>query len=148
MQVPRKRMENMERNLPVSVESLRSGKTMVIMVAIVAIALSILLLGFIGKWKMYKKAGYPGLACLIPFYNSYVWYEMALGSGGMFLLAFMPIVGIFIHISGSFKMASAFGADFSKGFALAICRPVGNIYLGFGRKYQYLGPYNRRRNRY
>lgn len=53
---------------------------------VVAVALIIVFL-FICLWKVYRKAGRPGWAALIPFYNTYVLFEIAGLSGLMGLIA-------------------------------------------------------------
>ena len=108
-----------------------------------ACGMLILFLGFVGKWKMYEKAGYAGWICLIPFYGRYIWYEMAFGSGGVFLLCFVPILNIIVYIMCGFKMAKVFGGGRSEISALILCRPVATAYLGLKKRYQYVGPYHR-----
>lgn len=60
--------------------------------AIITISLVIFLVGFflvvlnyIGMWKVFVKAGIPGWKCLIPFYNTYLIF---LHSIFMLILAF------------------------------------------------------------
>lgn len=50
---------------------------------IIGLALSVLLI--VGLWKVYKKAGEHGWACLVPFYNSFCFFRIAWGNGWMFL---------------------------------------------------------------
>lgn len=112
-------------------------------VFLVVCGMLILFLGFVGKWKMYEKAGYAGWICLIPLYGRYIWYEMAFGSGGVFLLCFVPFLNIIVYIMCGFRMARAFGAGRSEITALILCRPVATAYLGLKKRYQYVGRYNR-----
>ena len=62
----------------------------------------------IGMWKMFEKAGKPGWASLIPFYNLYCVYDIGWGTGWLFLLTFVPCVGFIFDIMLSFKMAKAY----------------------------------------
>ena len=104
---------------------------------VIALALTVLLL--VGFWKVFVKAGKPGWAAIVPFYNMYCMYEISFGNGWLFLLSFVPCVNIVMGIIMNVKLAQAFGQ--SGGFA------VGLIFLpyifvpmlGFGSA-QYYGP--------
>lgn len=50
------------------------------------IVLALCIVSIVAIWKMYKKAGEHGWACIVPFYNNYVFYRMTWGNGWMFLL--------------------------------------------------------------
>ena len=63
----------------------------------------------ISTWKMYEKAGEPGWASIIPFYNSYIFYKIATGHGWAFLLTFIPCVGLIYQIYATYKLAQNFG---------------------------------------
>jgi len=69
-------------------------------------------------WKLYEKANEPGWAAIVPFYNTYVLFKMAFGSGWMFLLLLVPIVNIVFAIMLPFKLAKAFGK--SSGFGVGL----------------------------
>ena len=72
----------------------------------------------IGMWKMFEKAGKPGWASLIPFYNLYCVYDIGWGTGWLFLLTFVPCVGFIFDIMLSFKMAKAYGQGTGFGFGI------------------------------
>ena len=65
--------------------------------------------GIVCEWKMFEKAGEPGWAALIPFYDIYIMYKIAFGNGWLFLLLLVPIVNIYFVIAISFKLAKAYG---------------------------------------
>ena len=48
-------------------------------VSMASLAISVLLI--VAMWKIFQKAGKPGWAAIVPFYNSYVMYEITWGSG-------------------------------------------------------------------
>ena len=50
------------------------------------VALLIAIFTIVCMWKVFTKAGQPGWASLIPFYNIYVTFEIAWGNGLLFLL--------------------------------------------------------------
>lgn len=73
------------------------------------IVLALCIVSIVALWKIYKKAGEHGWACLVPFYNSYVFYRMTWGNGWMFLL---PTVLIFGYVFGLvFLMLSGFAGE-------------------------------------
>ena len=61
------------------------------------ISLALCIVSIVALWKIYKKAGEHGWACLVPFYNNYVFYRMTWGNGWMFLL---PTVLTFGYVFG------------------------------------------------
>ncbi|MEN6420231.1 MAG: DUF5684 domain-containing protein [Clostridiaceae bacterium] len=86
------------------------------------VGLAVAVLAVIGMWKIFEKAGEPGWAAIIPFYNAYVLFKITWGSGWMFLLLLIPIANLVIYIITMVKLARAFNR--SGGFA------VGLIFLG------------------
>jgi hypothetical protein len=49
------------------------------------LGLAVAVLAIIGMWKVFEKAGEPGWAAIIPFYNAYVLFKITWGEGWMFL---------------------------------------------------------------
>ena len=105
--------------------------------AIIMIAWIVVLL--IGLWKMFTKAGKPGWAFIVPFYNMYCLFEMSFGNGWLFLLTFVPCVNVVIQIMLCFKLAKAFGKGVGFGFGLLFLTPIFYLILGFGDA-EYIGP--------
>ncbi len=104
---------------------------------IISFILAIILL--IALWKLFAKAGQPGWAAIIPFYNTYVLFDVAMGNGLLFLLCFIPVVGIVMIYVAYAKLALAYGkgTGFVVGTVLLpyIFLPI----LAFGNN-QYIGP--------
>ena len=101
--------------------------------------LVIAVLTLVAMWKIFVKAGKPGWACLIPFYNMYCMYDIAWGNGWLFLLTFIPCVGLVFAIIMLFKLAKAFGQGTGFGFGLLFLNTIFVLILGFG-KAEYIGP--------
>lgn len=80
--------------------------------------LAIVVLAIVAMWKIFEKAGEPGWAAIIPFYNLYVLFKITWGSGWKFLLLLIPIANIVILIITMVKLAKAFGK--SGGFAVGL----------------------------
>ncbi len=85
----------------------------------------ILVFGIVCVWKLFKKAGEPGWAALIPIYNVIVFMRVAKMSLWWLLLilgVFIPFVGggfaIVFNVMQAIKLAQAFRKG--TGFALGI----------------------------
>lgn len=68
-------------------------------------------------WIVFRKAGKPGWAAIVPFYNLYVLFDITWGSGMRFLLL-IPIYNIILGIQTQVRLARAFGK--SGGFAAGL----------------------------
>lgn len=113
--------------------------------AIITISLVIFLVGFflvvlnyIGMWKVFVKAGIPGWKCLIPFYNTYLTFRLAMGNGWLFLLCLVPVANIIILIMCMISLAKAFRAGTGFGIGLIFLNSIFMLILAFGH-YQYYG---------
>lgn len=94
----------------------------------------------VANWKIYQKAGQPGWAAIVPFYNLYVLFKITGIPMWWFLLFLIPLANIFVVIQIALKLAKSFGKSAVFGIvALLLFSPVGYSILGFG-KAQYLGP--------
>ena len=82
------------------------------------LGLAVAVLAIIGMWKVFEKAGEPGWAAIIPFYNAYVLFKITWGEGWMFLLMLIPIANFVIYIITMVKLARAFNR--SGGFAVGL----------------------------
>lgn len=102
----------------------------VFIVAYAGFILTCLVFGIIVAWKIFVKAGQPGWAVLIPFYNLYIYTQIIRRPKWWILLylsAIIPLLGaltvLVISIVDSLRMSRVFGKG--DGFA------VGLILLGF-----------------
>ena len=80
--------------------------------------LAIAVLGIVAMWKIFEKAGEPGWAAIIPFYNLYVLFKITWGNGWKFLFLLIPIANFVFLIITMVKLAKAFGK--SGGFAVGL----------------------------
>lgn len=69
-------------------------------------------------WIVFRKAGKPGWAAIVPFYNLYVLFDITWGNGMRFLLLLIPIYNIILSIQTQVRLAKAFGK--SGGFAAGL----------------------------
>lgn len=108
-------------------------------VAILLLPLIILLIA--AQWKMFIKAGKPGWAAIVPFYNSWVLAEVG-GKPGWWGLAaifayLIPIAGPVISLVIGILIALGVGKNFGRSTAFSIVglwlfNIVGYVILGFG----------------
>lgn len=99
--------------------------------SIVLIAYYVLLV--IAAWKMFSKAGYPGILSLIPIVNLIIIVKIAGYSGWLVLLYLIPIVNVVFALLVAIRL----GANFGKGglfsvLWLWIFPVIGYFIIGFG----------------
>jgi Family of unknown function (DUF5684) len=102
--------------------------------------LAVAVIFIIGMWKVFTKAGQPGWASIIPFYNIYILLKIAGRPGWWLLLFFIPLVNFVIAIILAIDVAKAFGQSAVFGIVLLfLLSGIGYLVLGFGN-YRYVGP--------
>lgn len=82
------------------------------------IGLAIVIFIIIVWWKIFTKAGRPGWAILIPFYNLYMMLKIAGKPGWWLILLIIPIVNFVIMILMVIGLAQNFGKG--TGFVLGL----------------------------
>lgn len=112
--------------------------------AIVGLFFSLLWLAVIvallaGLWKLFVKAGHPGWAALVPFYNIYILCLIAGRPWWWMLLLLVPILNFVVSIVLALDIAKSFGKDVLYGLGLAFLAPIFYPILGFGTA-KYQGP--------
>lgn len=104
--------------------------------------LAVVILMVVSVWKVFVKAGQPGWASLIPFYNVLVMLQIAGRPGWWLLLFFVPLVNIAVAILVSVDIAKAFGKSTGFGIGLALLAFVFYPVLAFSDA-QYVGQVSR-----
>ncbi len=104
-----------------------------VMILFLVVYAAVIILAIAGMWKVFEKAGQPGWAAIVPFYNAYVLTcEVAKMEIVYFILYFIPCLQIAPAIMVPLKVAEKFrkGAGFGIGLILLpfIFYPI----LGFG----------------
>ena len=103
------------------------------------VMLAIAVISVIGMWKVYEKAGKPGWAAIIPFYNYFVLVEIVGRPIWWFFLLFIPGVNAVIYLILLWDLTRSFGKDIGFFFGLAFLSAIFFPILGFGSA-RYLGP--------
>jgi hypothetical protein len=87
------------------------------------IAIAVWVIQIVSFWKVFVKAGQPGWAAIIPFYNAYVSTKIAKCDGIYTLLLFIPLVNI--------DIAKAFGKSTGFGVLMTLIPIVSYPMIGF-----------------
>ena len=98
--------------------------------SIASLALSVLLI--VAMWRIFQKAGKPGWASIVPFYNIYIMYEITWGNGWRFLMLLIPFYNIYFAIKMMVDLAKAFNQGVGFAIGLLLLPFVFNLILAFG----------------
>lgn len=95
--------------------------------------LAVVLVGLVGMWKVFEKAGVPGWAAIIPFYNTYKLIQIVDRPAWWFLMFLIPLVNVVAAIVIYADLAKAFGKSPTFAvFGLILFPFIGIPILGFG----------------
>lgn len=103
------------------------------------IVLSIYVLLVIAWWNIFQKAGEAGWKSLIPFYNTYILFQISWGNGWLFLLGFIPVISLVVTIIMNVKLSRAFGHGTGFAIGLILIPNLFTLILGFDNS-TYLSP--------
>ena len=103
------------------------------------IMLAIGIVGLVGMWKIFEKAGQPGWAAIVPFYNVYVLNQIAGKDILWFVLGIIPCIQFVALPIICMDVAKNFGKDPLWGLGLFFLMPIFAPMLGFSDA-KYLGP--------
>lgn len=97
------------------------------------IALAFYILVVVGLWKVFTKAGHPGILAIIPIVNLVFLVKIAGMSGWLALLYLVPIVNVVFGIIVAIKLGERFGkGGVFSFFLLFVFQYIGYLILGFG----------------
>ena len=72
----------------------------------------------IAMWRLFERSGEPGWNAIVPFYDLYKLFKIAVGNGWLFIMLFIPILRAIAIVVLGLNLARAFGK--SNGFALGL----------------------------
>jgi hypothetical protein len=104
------------------------GGTSVVLI----VYLALVVLYVAGMWKTFLKAGQPGWAAIVPFYNLWIMIKIAGRPGWWFLLFLIPFVNIVAVFVVAIDVAKNFGKSTGFGVGLALLGFIFYPILGFG----------------
>lgn len=101
--------------------------------------LAVLVVLLVSLWKLFTKAGKPGWAALIPFYNMIVLLQIVGRPIWWFILLLIPLVNIVFSIIVANDTSKAFGRGIGTTLLLIFLPFIGYPLLAFGDA-TYVGP--------
>lgn len=113
-------------------EALANGIGIAFMTGMVIFSLIISIIIIAAQWKIYKKAGQPGWACIIPIFNFYILLKIVGKPSWWLILLFVPIANFVIAIWTTNLLAKRFGKDELYTVGLLLLPIVFYPILGFG----------------
>jgi len=106
---------------------------------VVIIYIAVIVFEIAALWQVFVKAGHPGWAAIIPFYNYYVLLKIVGRPGWWLILYFIPIVNIIIWIIVAIDLAKSFAKTTGFAVGLIFLAFIFIPILGFGPS-NYVGP--------
>ena len=87
----------------------------------------------VALWRVFAKAGWPGILAIIPIVNMFILVKIAGYSAWLGLLCFIPIANLVLAIIVAIKVGERFGKGGAFSFFLLFLFPfIGYLILGFG----------------
>lgn len=87
----------------------------------------------VALWRVFAKAGWPGILAIIPIVNMFILVKIAGYSAWLGLLYFIPIANLVLAIIVAIKVGERFGKGGAFSFFLLFLLPfIGYLILGFG----------------
>ena len=131
------------------------GGVIIVWLIAMLVALAVSIIGIVGQWKAFKKAGKGGWDALIPIYNTVVccqitgitpWWVLIYFAGSI-VLGIIPVIGslasvalsIYFLVLLNVSVAKSFGKSDSFAVGLIFLKPFFWFALG-GKNAQYVGP--------
>ncbi len=106
--------------------------------AIWLVMLVFVVIAIIAYWKIFTKAGKPGWAAIIPFYNIIILLEIVGRPAWWIIFMFIPLANIVVAAVILHRLSRAFGHDIGFTIGLLLLSPVFMLILAFGES-RYLG---------
>lgn len=110
-----------------------------VLMVTMAVAFAFVAVVVAGLWKVFTKAGQPGWAVLVPFYNVLIILRIVGRPDIWLLYCLIPGVNVVIQIILWIDLAKSFGKDTVFAIGLILLPFVFLPILGFGDA-RYLGP--------
>lgn len=99
---------------------------------VLLVQLAVMIVAIAGIWKTFEKAGEPGWAAIVPFYNLYVMVQISGKPTWWIVLFFIPIANIAAAFLIPIAIAEKFGKGAGFGIGLALLGFIFYPMLGFG----------------
>ena len=103
------------------------------MIAFYILLLLVIFLMIVSSWKIFKKAGQPGWASIIPIYSTVVMIHIVKKPVWWVILMFIPFVNIVVSIIIIHNLSKAFGKGIGFTVGLIVLPFIFFPILGFGK---------------
>lgn len=107
---------------------------------LISMAISVFVI--VCNWRIFKKAGKPGWASIIPIYNIIVMLEIAELPTWYIALYIVPFANIYAMFKTYIELAHKFGKSTGFGVGIAFLAPIFLGILAFGKDSNYVGTKN------
>jgi signal peptidase I len=108
---------------------------------LLVISLLFLVSCFVGLWKIFIKAGYPGWTVVVPFYNFYIWLKIIKKPLWWYIFLLIPFINVFTILLMIVELVKCFNKFGLGAQALSVLFPFAYLpYLGFNEKEKYVDP--------
>jgi len=111
---------------------------MIVLSLIPIICLAVAILNIVSIWIIYRKAGQPGWAVLIPIYGQIVFFRVIGKPWWWLILCIIPVVNIIWIIWSLNLLSKSFGKNVGFTIGLILLSEIFIPILGLGCKY--VGP--------
>ena len=88
----------------------------------------------VAYWQVFKKMGKEGWVSIIPFYNTYVLFDVLYGNGWKFLTLFIPLYNIYVYFKMCIDLAAGFNKSTGFGVGIAFIPYVFMAILAFDKE--------------
>ena len=103
------------------------------------VSLVLMILRYVGSWKMFKKANLDGWEALVPGHNVFVEFQLAGIKTYWYFLLLVPIAQIVVLCWKDIELAKAYGKSTGFGIGLFLLGSIFRPILGLGNA-TYVGP--------
>ncbi|MEO6849936.1 MAG: DUF5684 domain-containing protein, partial [Mucilaginibacter sp.] len=101
----------------------------------------LIVLPYVGFWKLFEKAGLSGWQGIIPIYNIYVMIKLSGKPWWWIILAIIPVINILFLIGITIDFLKSFGKFKLSEHAAGVLLPfIFMLKWGFDKETKYLGP--------
>jgi hypothetical protein len=104
------------------------------------LVLAVMITMIVAMWKLFEKAGQPGWAAIVPFFNFYTALKVVGRPGWWLALMIIPIANVVVLIIVAVDLAKAFSRDGGFALLLILLPFVGFPLLAFSADAFYRGP--------
>lgn len=116
------------------------GVLMAVMGIFWLVMLAISVVQIVALWKLFTKAGKPGWAAIVPFYNVIVMCEIAGRPAWWLAMMFVPIANIVFSIMLTLDFVKSYGKDTTFAVLTILFGFVMLPVMAFDKNTRYVGP--------